>query len=190
MWVRVTLCLLGNLACCFVVCWIFSKSTFSKNCFRVKQFGSKSDLTFVYEANLHAVLSSADFYSKNNFFEKLFKKKICKCLTAWIQIGPTLIWVQTVCKGYMYQKTTLVGKELIIISLCLSIMTPCLNTSCVFLVFLYWTSLITSCMIDTIFKVIWKFLIIYLLHPMQFCMLLSPADIALKKTLSECHQSV
>ena len=29
-----TLCLLGNFACSFVVCWYFSKSTFSKNSFR------------------------------------------------------------------------------------------------------------------------------------------------------------
>ena len=29
-----TFCLLGNFACCFVVCWFFSKSTFSKNSFR------------------------------------------------------------------------------------------------------------------------------------------------------------
>ena len=71
------------------------------------------------------VLSSADFFSKSVclllvfccccfFFKKKSLSGISvECQTVWIQIIPdvlsSLIWVQTVCKGY--QQTTLVNIE-------------------------------------------------------------------------------
>ena len=63
--------------------------------------------------NMHAFLSSADFF-KINFFKINFFKNTIRVSNsldsdqADVILG--LIWVQTVCKGS--QQTTLVGKEL------------------------------------------------------------------------------
>ena len=74
-----TLCLLGNFAHIFVVCW---------------------------------------FFFQNQPFWKIISQIPSECQTYWIQIRPKiesgLIWIQTVCKGY--KQTTLVGKELNLIS--------------------------------------------------------------------------
>ena len=63
--------------------------------------------------NLHAFLSSAEFF-KINFFEKILSGLPSECQTDWIEIRPDalsgLIWVQSVCKGF--EQTTLVGNAL------------------------------------------------------------------------------
>ena len=61
---------------------------------------------------LHSFLSTVD-----SFFDFFFQKDLSgipsKCQTVWIQIRPdilsSLIWIQTVCKGYQ-QQMPLVGK--------------------------------------------------------------------------------
>ena len=62
---------------------------------------------------VHAFLSSADFFSKSTF-QKIISGIPSECQTDWIQMGPgilsSLIWIQSVCKGY--EQTTLVDKEL------------------------------------------------------------------------------
>ena len=62
-----------------------------------------------------AFLSSADFFFKINFFEKIILGVSSECQTVWIQIRHVilsdLIRIHTVSKGC--QQTTLVGKELI-----------------------------------------------------------------------------
>ena len=57
------------------------------------------------------LLSSADFFFQNYFFQKILSGILSECQTVWIQIRAdilsALIWVQTVCKGY--QQTTKVA---------------------------------------------------------------------------------
>ena len=54
-------------------------------------------------------LSSADFFSKSFFFEKLFQE-YDQSIKLFGSRSGRLIWVQTVCKGF--QQMALVGKEL------------------------------------------------------------------------------
>ena len=67
--------------------------------------------------NLHAFLSSADFF-QNQLFRKILSGIPSECLTVWIQITPdilySLILVQTVCK--VFQQMTLVDNDLIVVS--------------------------------------------------------------------------
>ena len=59
--------------------------------------------TFCLLSNLHAFLSSADFFFKINFFEKKNESQD--------QVLSGLIWIQVVCEGY--QQTTQIGTELL-----------------------------------------------------------------------------
>ena len=74
-----------------------------------------NSLTLCLLGNVSCFLSSVDFF-QNQFFRKILSgiHVSSECQTVWIQILPnilsSLIWVQTVCKGY--QQTALVGKEL------------------------------------------------------------------------------
>ena len=90
-----TLCLLGNFACFFVVCWFFLKINFSR---------STMVFTLCLLGNFARLfLSSADFF-ENQLFRNILSGIPSECQTVWIQIRPDilsgLIWVQTVCKGY------------------------------------------------------------------------------------------
>ena len=70
-------------------------------------------LTLCPLGNVHAFLSSADFF-RNHFFRKILSGIQPECQTDWIQIRPDrtsgLIWVQSVCKGY--EQTAPLGKAL------------------------------------------------------------------------------
>ena len=69
-------------------------------------------LTLCMIGNFFMFLSSVDFFSNIEFFEKLFSGILSDCQTVWIQVRPAFrrawIWVQTVCKSY--HQTTLVGQ--------------------------------------------------------------------------------
>ena len=64
--------------------------------------------------NFSYFLLSADFF-QNHLFQNILSGIPPECQTVGIQIRPdillSLIWVQTVCKGY--QKMTLEDKELV-----------------------------------------------------------------------------
>ena len=81
--------------------WFFSRPTVSKYYQGVKQFGSRSGLTFCqawYGSELFARASVTTCMPLFDCF-----KILLGCQTVWIQIRPDvlsgLIWAQTVCKG-------------------------------------------------------------------------------------------
>ena len=54
-------------------------------------------------------MSSIDFFSKSHFSIFFYREYHQSVKQIGTRLGPTLIWVQTVCKGY--QQTTLVTNE-------------------------------------------------------------------------------